>query len=369
MLDPKIFLSQTRPIITTDPFRANGKSQIRLDLPGYYCEILLEAIFRVAATYEEESHLYPDGISRIMKSLKIQADNSDPFIDLPDPYAGRELWKSDYIRAEGSLALPTMPGADEEDDIVLRLPIHGGDFYKNRYDSSEVIARRELSNLALTVTWGTETDIGIGYTIDADHSYLKATVSYLLLQPGISEQKAFAPKGWYPGQIVNGVRIIPSFWQPGTKEAKFQNINASGTLTKNFLNGFYLKDVMMLVFDSTNVLREDIVTQVKIKTKYGREIFTDTFLNIEAENMRTSHLSSVLTGVLWIDLRDIFSTPRSGVRIADSDDLQWEFEISSTAGVSTSTPATIILLYRTHASARARTDIIGKRPAGIATVF
>ncbi|MQY69692.1 MAG: hypothetical protein GH145_02365 [Firmicutes bacterium] len=360
ILDKSIFLGKSKPIVKTEDFEADGRSQILLNLPGYYNEILLKIDLEIQASDspEAEADTYP--LARVIKALEIQADNSRPFLELPTPYAGMLLEIFDQIMLKGSLYVPSLPDAGETATVSYQIPYHCGDDFLEKWDTSDVIAKRGLSNLVLTVNWGAASDLGDNYIINS--GTIQAVVNYILLQPGVTEQRAFAPKGWVPGQLnARGKRIVPAFWQPGTKvaEVNYPTGTALGEKTVNFLNGFFLRDVLFLVFDSTGALREDVISRVKIETKDGIELFNATFREIMLDNMRDHNYYTPLTGVGYIDLRELLETPKTGRKLVEADDLQWKLTLAEAN-------STVVFMYRIHHPAEALAKIAGLRPAEMA---
>lgn len=358
MIDPKIFLGKEKPIIKTEAFVADGRAQLFLNLPGYYNEVLLKLDLEIEAGSSPSEDTYP--LARLIKRLEIQADNSIPFLEIPTPYAGMFLQILDQIMLKGSLSIPSLPEAGETETVSYQIPFHCGDHFTEHWDISDVIATRGLSNLVLTATFGSASDLGSGYVINS--GTLSAEIEYVLLQPGVTEQKAFAPKGWYPGQLnAAGRRIVPAFWQPGTKVhiADYPAGTAIGEKTVNFLNGFWLKDVLVLVFDSTGALREDVVSRVKIETKDGIELFNKTFRTIELDNMRDFNYYTPLTGVAYVNLRKVFEVGRSGKKLVNAGDVLWKLTLDEAN-------STVVFAYRIHTPAEALARIVGQRPAELA---
>jgi len=358
MIDPKIFLGKEKPIRKTATFEEGVSKQLSLNLPGYYNEILLKLDLNITGGYSPSPKTYP--LAQLIKSIEIQADNSIPFLDLESPYAGRLIQIFDYIMLKGSLSIPDLPGAGETTDVSYQIPLHFGDNYTEHWDTTDVIATRGLSNLMLTVLFGDASDLGTDYTINS--GTLGADVEYILLQPGVTEQKAFAPKGWYPGQLnAFGRRIVPAFWQPGTRLhiADYPTGTATGEKTVNFLNGFWLKDVLILVLDSTGALREDVVSEIAIETKDGIELFDKTFRTIELNNMKDFNYYEPLTGVAYVDLRKVFEVGRSGKKLVSAEDVLWKLTLDEAN-------STVVFMYRIHTPAEALARVVGKRPAEMA---
>jgi len=226
------------------------------------------------------------------------------------------------------------------------------------FDLSDVIATRGLSNLVFKLTRGAASDLGTGYTINS--GTVELIINYVVLQPNISEQRAF------PGSALPGRGALPSFWQPQWRIAKFRNINTTYSnlgYEENFLNGFFLKDVLMLVKDVDGDLVNNVITEVQITNKEGFEYFDKDFTDILEDNMREYELTDRLTGVVLLDLRDIFQKTKAGLYIANAEDLKWHFTVEN---VTTDTGAEVVLVYRTHFRTKSRADVIGKTPAEFA---
>lgn len=357
-INPALLLGRTKKEVITRPFEADTEiDPIPLTLPGYHTQYLAKVSLYVRAGSTPDPHAdYP---GHIIKSLKIEPTNVAPFLELDD---GRELYYEDYIRAEGSLYVPDLPEANEAKWVKFQLPIHPGDEYREDYDISDIIAARGLTNLSFKMKWGSEDDLGTGYEIEAADdagvkSKIELEICYVALQPGILETQAF------PGRALPGRAPRPSFWQPQWHVARIRNITSTYdtlSLRENFLNGFFLREVLMMVLDDTDALVDNIVTELQIANKEGKDFLTKDWTGLENDNMRDFRLSAPLAGVAWIDLKEIFHRSAAGIYLASADDLQWKFTIEN---VSLASPGTIVLVYRTHDSVTSRTDVKGERPA------
>jgi len=358
-INPALLLGRTKKEVITRAFEANQEiNPIPLTLPGYHAQYLVKVSLYVRAGSTPSPHAdYP---GHIIKSLKVEPTNVAPFLELDD---GRELYYEDYIRAEGSLYTPGLPEANEAKWVKFQFPIHPGDEYREDYDISDVIAARGLTNLSFKMKWGSEDDLGEGYTIEAADdagvkSKIELEICYVVLQPGILETQAF------PGRALPGRTPRPSFWQPQWHVHRVRDITSTYdtlSLRENFLNGFFLREVLMMVVrNETDDLVDNIVTELQIANKEGKDFLTKDWQGLENDNMRDFHLSAPLTGVAWIDLKEIFHRTAAGIYLASAADLQWKFTIEN---VSLANPGTIILVYRTHDLADARTDVKGERPA------
>jgi len=355
-INPALFLAKTKKVSVTRSFVAStAVDPIDLELPGYYLDIVVKFLLNVTGG----STVSPatDWHAAVIKNLEIEASNAKPYLEHDD---GRYLRYENWLRSHGAVNIPDLPDADEEDlDVKWQIHIHPGDNFLDPFDISDVIATRGLSNLVFKLTWGAASDLGTGYTINS--GTVELIINYVVLQPNISEQRAFPGMTALPGRVA-----VPSFWQPQWRIVKFRNINttyANLGFEENFLNGFFLKEVLMLVKDVDGDLVNNVVTEVQITNKEGFEYFDKDFTDILDDNMRDYELTSALTGVVLLDLRDIFQKTKAGLYLANAQDLKWHFTIDN---VDTDTGAEVVLVYRTHYRTTSRADVIGKTPAEFA---
>lgn len=352
MINPALLLAKTKKVAITRKWEAATEiDPIALELPGYYCDMLL----KFSLVLDTGSTVSPatDWDAKIVQDLVVKPTNLKPFLELDD---ARQLKYENFLRAHGALYIPDLPAENLEDQpVAWQYHIHPGDSFLDRYDISDIIATRGLSNLSFSMRWGSDSDLGTGYIIKSGK--VELVISYAVLQPGITELRTF------PGMPALAGRVaIPSFWQPQWRVVRFPEIKAeykSLTYEKDFLNGFFLREVLMMFLDKTNAFRDDLVTQLQITDKEGYEYFIKDLTELELENMEDFELTSPLVGIAWIDLKKVFQKTRAGLYIAKAEDLKWHFTINA----SETDPATIVLVHRTHFRTGARADVVGQRPA------
>lgn len=354
-INPALFLAKTKKVSVTRSFVENtAVDPISLELPGYYCDIVVKFLLNITCG----SSVSPatDWHAAVIKNLEIEASNAKPYLEHDD---GRYLRYENWLRSHGAVNIPDLPDADDEEvDVKWQIHIHPGDKFLDPFDISDVIATRGLSNLVFKLTWGDKDDLGTGYTINS--GTVELVINYVVLQPGISEVRAF------PGTALPGRTPLPSFWQPQWRIVKIRNINTTYSnlgFEENFLNGFFLREVLMLVKDVDGDLANNIVTEVQITNKEGFEYFDKDFEDILNDNMREYELTGALTGVVLLDLRDIFQKTKAGLYLANAQDLKWHFTIEN---VATDTGAEVVLVYRTHYRTNSLAKIIGQTPAEFA---
>jgi len=354
-INPALFLAKTKKVSVTRNFEENtAVDPINLELPGYYCDILVKFLLNVTAG----SSVSPatDWHAEVIKNLEIEASNQKPYLEHDD---GRYLRYENWLKSHGTVNIPDLPEADEEEvDLRWQIHVHPGDNFLDPFNISDVIAKRGLSNLVFKLTWGDDDDLGTGYTINSGR--VELIINYVVLQPGISEVRAF------PGTAVPGRVAVPSFWQPQWRIVKFRNINTTYDnlgYEENFLNGFFLREVLMLVKDVDGDLVNNVVTEVQITDKEGFEYFNKDFTDILEDNMRDFELTDRLTGVVLLDLREIFQKTKAGLYLASAENLKWHFTIEN---VTTTTGAEVVLVYRTHFRENSLAKVIGQTPAEFA---
>lgn len=350
-INPAIFLGRTKDVAITRKWEANTDiDPISLELPGYYCEILLKFLLNVSAVSTPTPET--DWQAKVIKSLKIEPTNVAPFLELDD---GRQLYYEDFIRAEGSLYVPDLPSAvGETKDVEWQLPIHFGDEYSEAYDISDVIATRGLNNLSFKMRWGSALDLDSGGNYIINSGKVELSIAYVVLQPGISEVQGF------PGRAAPPRVARPTIWQPQWHIDKFLDITTprpSLGYKKNFLNGFFLREVLIMVLKN-NVRMDRVLRKLQIANKEGKDFYTKDWEGIELENMRDFHLSEPLVGVAWLDLKEIFHKTAAGLYLVNANDLQWKLTIENVSDAE-GNAADIILVYRTHYPIDAKAEIKG----------
>lgn len=353
-INPALLLGKTKKVTITRSYSSGANiDPIPLSLPGYYPDIIVKILLNVTAG----SSVSPatDFWAAVFQNMKIEASNLKPYFEADD---GRYLHYENRLFSHDSITLPTLPAASATADVRWQYHIHPGDNWLDKFDITDIIATRGLSGLCFKGQWGTNASLGTGYTINSGE--IELIINYVILQPNVTEVRAF------PGTALPGATPIPSFWQPQWRYVKFRNINTvypALSFEEDFLSGFFLRDVFLFVEDSTSALVNTILTSLQITDKEGYEFFNKDFTDILEDNMRDFELTSRLTGVIYLDLRDIFQKTRSGLYLADAKDVLWNFTI---ANVAVGTPAEITLWYRTHWRTKSRTDVVGKRPAEFA---
>jgi len=350
MINPALLLARTKKEAITRNWAAGVEiDPIPLELPGYYNDILLKLSLKLdtGSTVDPAT----DWDAKVFKNLQIKASNLKPYLDLED---ARYLKYENHLRAHGALHIPDLPDANLEDqEVKFQYHIHPGDNFLDKTDITDVIARRGLNNLALRLTWGENSDLGTGYEIQSGK--VEVVTSYVVLQSGIRETQVF------PGMALPGMVARPSFFQPQWRVEEFGPIKVKKTFgyVQNFMNGFLLREVLLIVLDKNGDFRDDLVTQIRIADKEGFDFWTKDLEELELENMQEFELSEPLTGIAWSNLKDIWQKTRAGVYFAHGEDMKWNFTTECTEDDY----AYIVLVYRTHWRTGSRADVVGKTPA------
>jgi len=277
------------PIVDTAAYAAGQTKSIDVNLTGYVTQIDVDITLNVTAatTVTPKSD---DQALRIIKSLKFTASNvAKDFISFRD---GREAYWLSYLKSQGQAHADSLPSAGSTDDVNIQFSLHPGSNFGNLYDLSRVIPLRGLSNVQMQITWGSASDLGTGYTVNSGS--MAITVYHVVLEKGESEKDAF--KGLDHLMVP---RYIPV-------EYSIDATYSSFGFSKNIPTGAYIRDVMLIVLDSSDLRSNSDVSAVQISTNTGETRFKQLDWVRWLRNVRQRlYLPSALTGVGIIFFKDI----------------------------------------------------------------
>lgn len=177
----------------TDEHTYSSGTETGLDIPetGYISHI--SCLVKLGVTgnsivspKKDASSVLEDAIARIIDAMRITAAGGKNYYDITD---GRQGFFKEYYRLEGKTQIGTLPAAGVTADVYLELIIHPGLNPFDPWDRSVIIPGAELSNLKHRLTWGTEANLGSGYTIDSGVCTL--TIYEWQLEPGESRDALF----------------------------------------------------------------------------------------------------------------------------------------------------------------------------------
>lgn len=165
--------------ITSELTYSSG-SDANIDIPetGYITDLVLVADMNITAGTSVTPN--EDALLRLIDALKITAAGGKVYYDITD---GRQGFYREYIRYQGELIYDTLPSAGSSDSHVrFLLPIHFGLNPFDPFDKSVILPAAEIDNLKLKITWGTDSSLGTGYTVNSGH--FDVTVRELTLEKG-----------------------------------------------------------------------------------------------------------------------------------------------------------------------------------------
>jgi len=285
-----------KPLITaieeTALFSAGNTRVIDVRLAGYVTQIDVDITLNVTPA-TSVTPFGDDEPLRIIKALKFTASNSKDFISFRD---GREAWWMSYIKSQGQATTAALPAAGAgATDVVVQFSIHpGGIFGAGVKDVTRVIPLRNLSNVEMQITWGTNADLGTGFTTNADDTEMAITIHRMVLQKGESEADAFAPSNFL---------MVPRY-QP--VEYVMDAIMASYGFSQNILTGSYMRDVLLMVLSTADLRSNADVTQFNVSDNLGNTPQKWTswarWLRVVRQKM---YLPAALTGVGMLFFSDI----------------------------------------------------------------
>jgi len=310
-------LPQSYPLDEKIEFSAGSSDSIDLPQSGYITQI--DLLYRLQVDTAGTVSANEDGMFRLIKGITVSAGGNIRFFDLTD---GRQLYWLNYIKQEGQVSadsLTTTPNQTDQDHYAL-LSIHFGLDWLNPYDKGVVVPAVRLDNPILRVTWGTESDLGTGYTIDTSNTYIEVTIYELALEPGESEGDRW-PRGLVSPRV-----------EPRTLSITETASNLS--LEHNVPTGDVLYETLMIVKDSSGDRSDTDVTRVGVKfPKQRRTPWERSWTQIKSATRARYRLPSDVTGVTLLPWEEV--TRRAigiDLKMAQIGDVRLGFNTSTTGG-------------------------------------
>jgi len=303
------------PIVETAEYSSGATKSIDVELRGYVTQIdvMIKLNITADSTATPKSD---DTLLRAVKSLKFTSSGATDFFSVRDL---REAWWLSYIKTQGRVYADTLSaGAMSATDKYIQFTIHPGSNFGNAYDLTRCIPLRGLSNVQFQVTWGSDSDLGTGYTINSGE--LSIVVYTKFLEKGESEADAF--KGL---SYIMRPRYTPVLYQPGSATY------ASYGFSQNIPTGAYVRDIFLLVLSSGDVRSNADVTQFQIADNLGNvPLKVDNFTQYVRSTAQRFYLHEVNAGVVMVPLKDI-SGKDFGLDLVGANLGDWKIEFTTAA--------------------------------------
>lgn len=277
-------IQQSYPATSTISYVASTKQGIDLPKSGFATQydLMLKVRAATAATVVANQ----DGLARLIGGITVSASGGQRFLELTD---GRQLYWQNYLKQEGELLEDTLyttasQTAAANGDIYLELLLHWGYDWTNEYDPTIPIPTPRLDNPRLDVTWGSNSSLGTGYTIDADNTEISVTVHELALEPGETEAEKF-PDGMISPRIEARTKTI-------------DEIAANLGFERNVPVGDILYETLIMQLDEDGDRSNAELTRMGIKfPKQRRTPWERTWQAMRAATRRKYRIPATLTGV------------------------------------------------------------------------
>jgi len=241
--------------------------------------VITEIDLRVRLNVSGGSSVSPaaDAPYSIIKALNV-VRGSDYLIQTD----GYKLFVKGYYEYSGAVKQDTLPAANATKDVVFELVIHPGYFPERKDDTSVVIDNRN-GDVRLQVLWGSESDLGSGYTINGGEIYVTA---------------------WLLGAAPSRIRE-PS-WEIATKtiDRTYSDLGLEVDLPK----GKYTPKAIIVVRDSGGARSDSVVSELGLKDKrYGgvRIVHRVLYEQQKYDDMRRYTVATPITGVVIFDASEI----------------------------------------------------------------
>jgi len=278
----------TTPIVDKAAYGSGETKQIEINVPGYITQVDVDISLNVTAA----SSVTPksdDELLRVIKSLKLTASGAPDFISFRD---GREAWWLSYLKSEGQAYADSAPSAGATEDVVIQFSIHPGRVFSDPFDKTRIIPMRGLTNVVMEVQWGSDSDLGTGFTINSGE--MKITVYHLVLDKGEREDEAF------PGvDHLMRPRYLPVTYS-------IDGVYASYGFSQNIPTGAYIRDVMLLILNSSDLRTNTDVSQFNVSDNKGEtRIKHDDWVRYLRRLRQQLKLPAALTGVGMVFFKEI----------------------------------------------------------------
>lgn len=307
----------TETIVESAAYASGQTRTIDIDLAGYVTEIVFRFHLNVAQT--SVASLVQDGILRMIRGLRFTASNVKDWYTIRD---GREGYYLAYLKNQGHVytSLANLPaGMVVARDVECQFVFHPGVMPGNPFDITRCIPLRGKSNVQVEVDWGVPaTHLGTGYSVSTDDSEgLSVEVSRVVLEKGESEAEAFKPL-----DHIFVPRLLPV-------THAVDAIYAAFAFSRDILTGAYMRDVMLLVLDSSGDRSAAEVSQFRVvNNKGGIFHVRRSWAGFEREITGRYYLAALVTGLGIIDFRNITGKDY-GLDMVQASKGDWMLEFST----------------------------------------
>jgi len=309
-------------VAETAPFAAGQTKAIDVDVKGYLTQIDFRFTLNITAesptTYAITGQAV-DTLLRAVQSLKFTSSGSLDFYNVPHLRAGYYLA---YLKSQGQAycdsTLPTTSTAAA--DYVIEFSWHPGSNFSDPFDLSRCVPLRGLSNPQVQVTWGRDSDLGSGYTINSGSLQIIVYTQYL--EKGESEADAFKD---LPSPHILRPRLIPvTYSTSGTAYTDYG-------WSQDIPTGAYIRDVMLMQTDTSSYERVNTyVTGIAIRDNKGNTPFKEpSFASFTRMVAQKYYLPAAVTGVVIIPFKEI--TRKSyGLNMVGASKGDWTINFTTT---------------------------------------
>jgi len=298
-------------------YSANNPVSVALPKSGYITQI--DMMLRVQVDTAGTVSAAEDGLARLIKGVTVSAAGSQVFMDLTD---GRQLYWLDYLKLEGQLSADSLTTTPSQSDVdhYVNFILHWGFDWLNPYDKTVPIPTPELDNPTIRILWGSDSDLGTGYTIDPNNTYIELTIHELALEPGET-----AAEKWPNGLIIPRIEARTKPIDEVASNLGFEHSVPTGDV---------LYETLIMVLDSSGDRSDSEVTNVGVKfPKQRRRPWTRTWKQLKMNTRSKYRIPTDVTGVTLFSWEEV--TRRAvgiDMRMAQVGDVQLAFDTAQTGG-------------------------------------
>lgn len=281
----------TETIVANAEWSEGNTRTIDIDLAGYITEVIFRFHLNVSRTTAGAA--VQDGILRLIRGLKFTASNVKDWYSIRD---GREGYYLSYLKTQGNTYLAGLPAAGNTADVECQFSFHPGVMVGNMFDITRCIPLRGKSNVQVEIDWGTAaTHLGTGYSVNDDDSEgLSVEIARVVLEKGESEAEAFDPL-----DHIFVPRLLPVTYA-------IDALYSSYAFSRDILTGAYIRDVMLLILDSSGDRSNAEIEEFRVvNNKGGIFHVRRSWTGFEREVTARYYLQTLVEGLGIIDFRNV----------------------------------------------------------------
>lgn len=248
-----------------------------------------------------------DALFRFIKSLRIEYPGGKIYYGVPD---GRLIKYKNILDFGGRIREDPLPtSADTTIDVYAKMILNWGFEPTDAFDASVVIPAGELSDLYLTISFGTSADLGSGYTINEGD--ITVTARYIS-----GDKDLIFPEGY-------NIPVCTPI------ELDINEVKSDLQIRDDLPVGNVLRESLILVVDNNDNRSNQEVSEVGLIIPAERKIpYRINWITLNSQIRHDYGLDKEIPGIGVIDYEDVSGLPL-GLDMTEESPGSWQLGFSS----------------------------------------